>query len=93
MAMRAILALAGAAAFKPQHQPQRSRNRTPREFGDELDLSLAFFPRRAGRGTACCPLACANRQKVRSSMLVRARARGRSVPPGPTLDVEVSPGE
>ena len=71
--MRALIALAiGAAAFTattPATAPKQRKPDTASEFGDELDLSLAFF-REEGRpardlAVLACSFALESRQKVR----------------------------
>ena len=71
--MRALIALAvGAAAFTattPAAAPKQKKPDTASEFGDELDLSLAFF-REEGRpardlAVLACSYALESRQKVR----------------------------
>jgi tRNA (guanine26-N2/guanine27-N2)-dimethyltransferase len=70
--MRALIALAvGAAAFTatPTAAPKHKKPDTASEFGDELDLSLAFF-REEGRpardlAVLACSYALESRQKVR----------------------------
>ena len=71
--MRALIALAiGAAAFTattPAAAPKQKKPDTAQEFGDELDLSLAFFREEGRPARDLAMLACSHafqsRQKVR----------------------------